>query len=449
MTVAKNLGLKACAFNTALISGIVLALLWSAHARSQLGDLLKIDSAVFEAVYFIPGPKNSRAEVNFFVQSGEAENALQEGLAHYIEHLVWLNLANQSSSEHLHSNAFTGYWSTRYRMSGSSASLEELLKTMAGIFTPIKIANEVAQKEKAVISRERALRFGEIPEYPFLEQHRASLYGDHGLARSIIGNDSTITNFSLDNAVALHQRTHRPGNTAVLIYGDTDAREVLELLNSIPVMAREQEFVVDTESSEFPPARLVENYEVANLYQAKLIYSKIVPLPDDLINLDYVDRIVVLNLIKQILGSTLEGGLGRKLSFDHFIAQAFELKLSYIDRQYLELEFTGLPDFGVDTKELLKEFESELASISSMPFPEDSFRTIKERSLNRLSNAQYKSEVAFGFAAEAMMALEAPASYQKLLQSSEETSIELANSLLELLGNEGRVVVKLLDPLSP
>ena len=82
-------------------------------------EVIEIRPGDFKAVYLIRDSSIDLIQIHLIVQSGEAENPFEEGMAHYVEHIAWLNVLEAGRGfQHHNSNAWTTHLSTGYWVSG-------------------------------------------------------------------------------------------------------------------------------------------------------------------------------------------------------------------------------------------------------------------------------------------------------------------------------------------
>ncbi|MBL4556671.1 MAG: hypothetical protein JKP98_04170 [Rhodobacteraceae bacterium] len=82
----------------------------------------------------LPGHPTARVEIVLPYPAG------QEVLAHYTEHLAWLNAMGATVRDaDRHSNAWTNAYAVGYWLSGAPDDLPELLRALSGVFDPLDL----------------------------------------------------------------------------------------------------------------------------------------------------------------------------------------------------------------------------------------------------------------------------------------------------------------------
>lgn len=83
--------------------------------KIQKSEIVHISSAIFANALWIQNPQIEDIYLYLVFPSGEAANPLDEGMAHYVEHLAWLSAFGGYNNYHeRHSNAWTNQFTTGY-----------------------------------------------------------------------------------------------------------------------------------------------------------------------------------------------------------------------------------------------------------------------------------------------------------------------------------------------
>lgn len=153
--------------------------------------------------------------------------AHQGPLAHYTEHLAWLNaVGGAARAADRHTNAWTNAYAVGYWLSGRPDDLPDLLQTLKGVFDPFDLPPSFAAEERDIILREYDYRMSGNTDAQAAEAVDAFLYQDNGLAASIIGSPEQIMALDYDAAREFHAATHRPELATVVVTGDVTERQV-------------------------------------------------------------------------------------------------------------------------------------------------------------------------------------------------------------------------------
>ena len=129
----------------------------------------------------------------------------QGPLAHYTEHLAWLNaVGGAARAADRHTNAWTNAYAIGYWLTGRPDDLPDLLGTLAGVFDPLDLPPSFAEEERNIILREYNYRMSSNKDAQAADELEAFLYQGNGLAASIIGTPEQIMALDYDTAREFH-----------------------------------------------------------------------------------------------------------------------------------------------------------------------------------------------------------------------------------------------------
>jgi predicted Zn-dependent peptidase len=247
-----------------------------------------------------------------------------DGLAHYTEHLVWNNISKAGAIKaDQHSNAWTNHATIGYWLSGSKDDFPMMLKQLSSLFEPISVTQAFAKEEANIVLRERDFRIGNNVDADARIQMNKFLYKGNPLALTVIGDSKAIGKMNLNQAKALHEATHVPENSVLIVVGDLSRRDVNKAINASGI----PELTLQTVSTS--PTRLefagngTEKYYVDKLdVQSRIMWRKLIQLesPIDFEVLDLRSR-----LLSYFLESNLPGGLAGPLRYEEFVARSFAI----------------------------------------------------------------------------------------------------------------------------
>lgn len=366
--------------------------LWFTYSRyTQSGangtDWTDLDTRTFGRVIAIPDEGAGDVSVYLIFPKGEAHNPYNEGLAHYVEHLAWLNAFDDDASDHSHrhSNAWTNKVSTGYWASGESGNLSPIISNLITVSVPLSVDAKFAEEERDIVLREYDYRLAERPTLDVYQDIRKIIYQNGSFARSVTGTKDEIAEFDLQTARDLHRESHVLSEATLLVFGDFRMRHLEVVLDDLNVEAPS---VTEPPSShtlipELIPVRDEADVVVADLSDEVLIYEKLIAIPECMSavrceNLAY--------LAERAIDSALPGGIASPLRFDQFIARNFRFYISRIRQDHIWIAFSANPDIGVSLEELQYVFETELQKTLTNGIPEETFTRIHAREAGRLDS---------------------------------------------------------------
>lgn len=370
-----------------------------------------------------------------------------EGLAHYTEHLVWQNVfGGESSDAVLHSNAWTNVRTSGYWLSGPREKLPELLKDLSGVFDPLVVAAEFADGERDILVREYERRLLDNTDGQASVDMNRFLYEGNAIAASVIGTPDSINALTYGDAASLQQATHTPDNAFLVIVGDVGEKEVLQAIETAEIPPLQTDEVHEISPLRFQLAQAeseVFNFDVAAA-EARIVLRKVVALEQPV---DFDTLEVQTRLLREVLISSLPGGLAGPLRFDAFVARSFNVNVFPLDEQHIELWFEATPDSGVTLNELQAAFEATLAD-SMKGIPASTFERIRKRSESDWPDWDDESETSRWMARYVIQktsSLREPLSSQKLQGLQEGLSLDALNRLLKSFQRDGRKAVALIQ----
>lgn len=409
-------------------------------------ELLTIDKrGGLAGVYFFPDRSPDLIETFLFIKSGAFYDEGREGLAHYLEHLVWLNAVNPDgrATTARHDGASLDGLTTTYSLKGKPEELDAYLETLTKVFEPPSLDEAFMREEVDIIKREYDYRVLERPLYPVYRDIQTHLFGKMGRGRAALGTPETISKFTPEAAVALHARTHVPANAVLFIMGNADLETVEPLVEKHFGGMAAGSPPPRYERSAFQERREILETSVEGLTSPRLIYAKRIMLETPLAK----DRLQLrLSLLHSIWDSTLEGSLAKPLRFDDFITNNFSLSLSSIEPGEVLMTFNAVPDEGVELSSLLKAFEETLKVLADDGIPGATFERIRDKRLAALDDAVGRRWLALDLVADQIANEAEPISAETYIERFGGTTLDELNVLVHALSGPGDVVAVSVSP---
>ncbi len=166
------------------------------------------------------------------------EQAGTTGIAHLFEHLMFKGTHNVPGTEFdrrleeagVSTNAATWMDWTCYTHDLPKSQLELVARLEADRMANLVLTSEQVEPEREVVRNERLLRVDNDPEGVLYERLYMQLFPDHPYGHPTIGWMPDIEGISLEQCVEFYRRYYAPDNATVVIVGDVDASETLEVL---------------------------------------------------------------------------------------------------------------------------------------------------------------------------------------------------------------------------
>jgi predicted Zn-dependent peptidase len=173
--------------------------------------------------------------LGFFVQTGARdETALEAGVSHFLEHMVFKGTPTRTADDvnrifdemGAHYNAFTSEEHTVYYAAVLPEYQTAAVELLGDILRP-SLREEDFDTEKQVIIEEIRM-YEDQPPFGADDKVRALHYGSHPLSHSVLGTVQSITDLSVDAMRAYFQRRYSPGNVTLVGAGRIDFEELLQ-----------------------------------------------------------------------------------------------------------------------------------------------------------------------------------------------------------------------------
>ena len=172
-----------------------------------------------------------------FYRIGSVDEAPgEEGLAHYLEHMMFKGTPAFPRGDFdrfimtgggMH-NASTSHDSTIYYQRMPRNALERLMTLEADRMENLRFDESAALNERSVVMEEFRGNAGR-PGFPFFLATARALYGSHPYALSPIGSEASIAKFDAAKAMAFYRRHYTPQRAIVVIGGDVTEADIREL----------------------------------------------------------------------------------------------------------------------------------------------------------------------------------------------------------------------------
>lgn len=377
-----------------------------------------------------------------------SNTGISPGLAHYTEHLAWLNAVGDGErAADRHSNAWTSNVAVGYWLSGAPEELPDLLETLSGVFDPIDLPPEFAEQERDIIMREYEYRMANSTDAQASEAMSAFLYQVNAIAQSVIGTPEEIMALGYDEARAVHMATHVPENAKLVVIGDVSTRQVRRAMKEAgwpepggePANFRPPPFELAS------PDREALRYVEPNA-ASRMIWRRVVTLPEP-VQFDLLEAQTAL--LRDILDTNLPGGLGLPLRVDAATVRTFQIDIWPVDEDNIEISFSAGPDADVTFVKLQTAFESVLSEVASVGIPLATYSRVLDRFEDFWPDWNDRDETSRWMAAYVLNRvsnLREPLSERQLKRLSSNLSITSTNALLRQLAGEGRTAIAFIGP---
>jgi predicted Zn-dependent peptidase len=294
------------------------------------------------------------------------ESPRNNGIAHFLEHMVFkgthsrssLELADSLESLGGHLNAFTGKEHTCFYAQVLSEHIDVAIEVLADMILNSRMSDGDIETEKDVVLEE-ITELNDNPGDLVHEYFVQSLYKPHPLSYSILGNKDSVRQISRDDLLEFLQRNYAGNRVVIAAAGNVEHERVVELtaryFAAIPASSTRLEFSL---SGEVPTHDVFENnFQQAHLCLGRRAFS-------------YSDqRRHALLLLNTILGAGMSSRLFQNIREKHGLAYSI---YSFVDF-FMDTGMFGIY-LGTDREKLdlaIELVKKELNNLSQKPVPED------------------------------------------------------------------------------
>ena len=198
-------------------------------------NIFKLDNGLRVVVESIQGVKS--AAVGLWIKNGSRnEDVSNNGISHFIEHMLFKGTYNRNSKEIAEAiedvggqlNGFTGKESTCFYIKALNNHLELSLEVLSDMLFNSKFSDEDIEKEKKVIGEEINMT-EDSPEDLLSDIHCISIWGDDTLSLPILGDFKGINSFNREMLLKYVKSHYIPENSVLSICGNVDEKEIEKL----------------------------------------------------------------------------------------------------------------------------------------------------------------------------------------------------------------------------
>jgi len=399
----------------------------------------------FQDTYLVKTPESSRVALYLVYVNEPDDEFYKEGLAHYTEHLVIYGITDSDAKiAKQHSNAWTNSSTIGYWFSGEKNDLNTLLETLSRSLQPLDVNPAFAQEEIAIILREYDYRMVDNVYHHAVVAGDKFLYQGNKLARSPMGTRKSITSLTYDDAKAFHLNTHKQKNAVLVVVGNVSENEINQAMQQANTPTLEDARVAPLAVSTFKLAgNQTERLRFDSAAERRIVIRRIVELQEPV---SYELLALNLNLLSDILNSSLTGGLGGPLHYDQPLTHEFSIRVFPLNEHHVELNFEANPSNEVSFEELEIEFTEAMQEISN-GITASTFNRIHDRLLEDLPDIDDSKAVSDWMADYVLGRVSrsrVPLSMQEIRKLSANLQLSDVNNLLQAMQAPGRQVVILI-----
>lgn len=164
------------------------------------------------------------------------ESPSENGMAHFIEHMLFKGTATRSAYEIAkafdaiggHTNAFTSMESTCYHAKAMDTHLDKMSDILSDIFLNPAFPSDEMENELQVVLQEISMTEDNPDEFVHLlfDSH---YWEGHPFSRSILGTPENLMSFTRDDVLKFFRRNYNPSRVIIAAAGNIEHQRLVDL----------------------------------------------------------------------------------------------------------------------------------------------------------------------------------------------------------------------------
>ena len=323
------------------------------------------------------------ASLGFFVRAG-VKNELpgEEGISHFIEHLLFKGTTNRSAKEISEEiddqggmiNAYTSVEKTAYYIQMTSNTLEVGIDILNDMFLNSTFTDENIEKERNVIIEEIRM-YEDIPEEVVHEENLGfAITGAQ--SKKVAGTVESLKGIDREKILKYFYDMYKPENIVVAVAGNIEEEKIFKQLNEGIGQLKDR-----STKRVYNGDMVINSGEKIIVQETSQVHLCINTLGTSSTDKDRVEASVISN----VLGGNMSSRLFQKIREERGLAYSVYSYTSNFDEGGLFTVYAGTTH--EDYKEVISLIEEELKELKE--------NGITEKELQRAKN-QFLSMVTFG-----------------------------------------------------
>ena len=415
---------------------------------------------VADTVFVVPDPDAKATTFWMIVKAGcnDEPHANCHGLAHYLEHLVFLgrNADHKAVAARFFPDAETNGFTTRtatvfwqkfpLRAEGQTGDLEKLFRFYTEHLQTLDVSEEEARRERDVVMQEYNVRVGRSAPRRYFNVINRRLQPLHPRGQDVIGTKEDIAALTLSEAQEFHRAWYTKGNTAFVIHGPVDVDAVKALAEKYVAAVPERKAPDRAWLNsllDFSQADISEKAADKDVRQTTVSFSKIIRYEEpDRHRANYA-RSIIFAFLRSALDGSLKDVLVDQLDL---AANITWTDVERLTSGVLEVDVSVQPKEGVAEEKIIAAVNDYFTDLAKKGLPAETVERLKKRAADQREQAGKEPLQAAGVLVQW---LAANSSYQDYLDRAKYASeVEAAdvNALLRAMARPGRQVTGTLSP---
>lgn len=237
--------------------------------------------------------------VGFFVKNGSGnETEKENGISHFIEHMLFKGTKNRTATEIATEidmaggqlNAYTTKEYTCYYTRVLDNSFEKAFEILSDMYFNSLFDEEEIKKERSVIIEEINM-YEDTPDDLVYEQLQLEIWKNHPLGRAILGTKESISQFTHDDFINYMEKHYTPKNTVISVAGNVTVDKVRAVAEKYFSGWSNAEAVFKPEPPVYVPCNICRKKDIEQEHIC-ISYQGLANTDDDFLTLSVLNTIV-------------------------------------------------------------------------------------------------------------------------------------------------------------
>jgi zinc protease len=381
------------------------------------------------------------------------------GVAHYLEHLLFINRDAEHTSK---VSAFAGgsgngatnmksTWYTQRFPSNPATDLEQtekLIAYLAGQLVDVKADAGQVERERNIVMQEHLQNWARSPNARFGSKLNRSLMPDEAMGQRVGGTPETIQALTAEAAIKFHQRWYARNNAVLVLTGPLDPEAVKPLIAKHFMVLPERPVAphIWAQPKTYPASSSAFKEADAEAKSTSVYVSKLLSYDEPTVAGDQRALRAARGLIASYLASRLSGSPTDVLQEQQGLVTSVGLSVSKIRDGTLSISLSAVPASGVSADTVIAAAKAYLNKLPTLAIPDATLARLKLRQASAWDLQRQEPEK---YAGSLMGWLNGHNSYDDWLALESDyanATSEHIRSALATLARPGREVIGVLMP---
>ncbi len=292
------------------------------------------------------------------------ETSSKEGIAHYLEHTMFLGTNKYSKKDFsniiketgAYYNAFTSYDLTVYYFNLPARHIEKAIKLEADRMKWLLFNEKDVENEKQVVNQENNMYKNNVYS-TFYDSLRKNMFPTTNYGRTIIGWEDDFNKLTKKDLQEFYNKWYTPNNAKLFIIGNVNVKEVKKLVSSYYGRVKSPRKKPERTKSieEQYNSNVTVNFKDPRINQEVIVKSYLVPSLNSDTSEEKRDAYSLM-VLENLLSSNF-GKIYKYLVLEKKVLSDFDVSYSKDNQGSAIFSFSLIPSNNKKTEDVLKEFD--------------------------------------------------------------------------------------------